>query len=70
MDLRDSWLRCVRCGKRMAIWPGEEEGQGNVTHVCLHCPEYSVRAPAERPQRSGGAPFLAGLRQRMWEAMP
>lgn len=68
MDLRDSWLRCPRDGKRLVIDPAEERGQVMTAHSCLHC-GYVERAPGQRPQRTG-APFLAGLRQRMWEAVP
>ncbi len=64
MDLRDSWLGCARCGKRMVIDPSEEEGQAIVTHRCVSC-DFSCRAPGQRSQRTT-SPTMASLRQRAW----
>lgn len=64
MQLRDSYLHCPRDGKKLAIFPIEEEGQKIVTHRCLHC-TYSTRAPGQRPQQTQ-SPFLADLRKRAW----
>lgn len=66
--MRNSYLRCPYDSSLLAIDEAQEQGQKLVTHTCLEC-TYAERAPGERPQRTG-SPYMAGLRQRLWEVTP